>query len=123
MEEILFRLAELIFGTDMTGRNAYQLLRRIMRHYKVDPNRRIKEWQTRINQLNGYMLHVSCDALENCGASKVKFTKIDMREILDFALPNNYQTKLFGINWNIYEKYSWRPSTNLRQSNLKLRLK
>ena len=75
-----------------------------MRDYKFNSNRGVKEWQCRINQLNGYILHVSCDALENCGASKVQFTEIDMREILDFALPNSYQKKLFGIDWNIYEE-------------------
>ena len=51
IEEILFQLEELIFGTDMIGRNAYQLLCWLIRHYKVDPNQGIKEWQTRINQL------------------------------------------------------------------------
>ena len=70
IEEILFRLEELVFGTDMIGRNAYQLLRRLIRHYKVDPNRRIKEWQNRVNQLNGYILHVPCDSLENRNESK-----------------------------------------------------
>ena len=104
LKEILFRLEELIFGTDMIGRNAYYLLKCLMQDYKVNSNQRVKEWQCRINQLNGYILHVPCDALENRSASKVQFTEIDMREILDFALPNSYQTKLFGIDWNIYEK-------------------
>ena len=27
-----------------------------------------------------------------------------MRKILGFALPNSYQKKLFGIDWNIYEE-------------------
>ena len=27
-----------------------------------------------------------------------------MREILDYALPNSYYKKLFGIDWNIYEQ-------------------
>ena len=44
MKEILFRLEELIFGMDMIGRNAYQLLRWLIRHYEVGPNRGIKEW-------------------------------------------------------------------------------
>ena len=44
LEEIKFRLEELIFGTDMIGCNAYYLLRRLIRDYKVDPNWGIKEW-------------------------------------------------------------------------------
>ena len=36
LEEILFQLEELIFGTDMIGRNAYYLLQRLMRNYKID---------------------------------------------------------------------------------------
>ena len=71
MEEILFRLEELIFGTNMIRRNVYKLLQRLIRHYKVDPNQGIKKWQTCINQLNSYIFHVSCYALENCCASKV----------------------------------------------------
>ena len=102
MKEILFRLEELIFGTDMIGRNVYQLLQRLIRHYKVDPNQGIKGWQTRINQLNDYILHVPCDALENCNEPKVKYTEIDMRKILDFALPSNYSATLFNLDWNIY---------------------
>ena len=44
LTEILFRLEELIFGTDMIGQNAHQLLRKVMRKYAVDPNRGIAEW-------------------------------------------------------------------------------
>ena len=36
LEEIEFRLEELIFGTDMIRHNAYYLLRRLMRNCKVD---------------------------------------------------------------------------------------
>ena len=42
LEEVIFRLKELIFGTDMIRRNVYYLLRRLMRDYKVDANRGIK---------------------------------------------------------------------------------
>ena len=104
LEEILFCLEELIFGTDMIGHNAYYLLRRLMRDYKVDLNWGIKEWQWRITQLNAYILQVPCDALENYNAFKVQFTIIDIRKILHFTLPNSYWTKLFEIDWNIYEE-------------------
>ena len=43
LEEIIFRLEELIYGTNMIGPNAYYLLRCLIRDYKVDPYRRIKE--------------------------------------------------------------------------------
>ena len=33
LEEVIFRLEELIFGTNMIGRNVYYLLRRLMRDY------------------------------------------------------------------------------------------
>ena len=42
LEEIIFRLEEVIFETDVIGRNMYYLLRRLMRDYKVNANRRIK---------------------------------------------------------------------------------
>ena len=82
----------------MAGRNVYYLLRRLMRDYKVDLNRGIKEWQWRITQVYGYILHVPCDALEKRNAPKVQFTEIDMREILNYALPNSYLKKLCGID-------------------------
>ena len=58
MEEVLFCLEESIFGTNMIGRNAYQLLRRLMQNYKVDSNQGVKEWQCCINQLSGYIVHM-----------------------------------------------------------------
>ena len=47
--------------------------------------------------------------------TKVKYTKIDMHKILDFALPNNYSAKLFALNWNIYEK-PFKETTNKLQT-------
>ena len=44
LTEILFQLEELIFGTDMIGCNAHQLLRKLICFYKVDPNQGIAEW-------------------------------------------------------------------------------
>ena len=88
----------------MIGRNAYQLLRKLIQFYKVDPNRGIKEWQHRVNQLNGYVLHVPYDALENQNEPRIKFIETNLREILDFALPGTYSNKLFNIDWNIYKK-------------------
>ena len=52
LEEIIFRLEELIYGTDMIGCNVFYLLRRLIHDYKVDPHRGIKEWQWRMTQLN-----------------------------------------------------------------------
>ena len=104
LEEILFCLEQLIFETNIIGRNAYYFLRRLIHDYKVDSNHRIKEWQWRVTQLNSYILYVPSDSLENCGASKVQFTEIDMCKILDYALPNSYCKKLFGIDWIIYEQ-------------------
>ena len=104
LKEIIFCLEELIFGTDMIGRNVYYLLRRLMLDYKVDANRGIKEWQWRMTQLNNYIMYLPSKALDNCDAFKQEFTEIKMREILDMALTNSYWKKLFGIDWNIYEQ-------------------
>ena len=71
----------------MVGRNAYYLIRRLMRDYKVDAVRGIKEWQWHMNQLNDYIMLQLCNALENHGALKQAFTELDMRKILDMALP------------------------------------
>ena len=57
-----------------------------------------------MTQLNNYIMYVPSEALENRGAFKQEFTEVKMREIIDMALPNSYQKKLFGIDWNIYEQ-------------------
>ena len=104
LEEILFRLEELIFGTDMIGRNTYYLCRRLIRDYKVNPERGIKEWQWRMTQLNGYIMLLPSDALEKRDEVKQEFTELELREILHMALPNSYRKKLTGNDWNIYEQ-------------------
>ena len=101
--EILFRLEELIFGKDMIGRNAHQLLRKLMQKYAVDPNRGIAEWHIQANQFNEYIEHVPHAALVNRDVPCEKYKEHDMREILDYALPQTYSEKLFNIDWDIYE--------------------
>ena len=57
LEEIIFGLEELIFGTDMIENNTYYLLSRLMRDYKVDENCGVKEWQWHMTQLNNYIIY------------------------------------------------------------------
>ena len=64
-----------------------------------------------------------CDALEYHGAFKVQFTKIDMREILDFALPSTYSTKLFNLDWNIYEQKFLKTINKLQSVKPKIKAK
>ena len=87
----------------MIGRNAHQLLRKVMRKYAVDPNRGIAEWHVRTNQLNGYIPHVPHAALVNRDLPCEKFGEHDLQEILDHALPRTYGAKLENINWDIYD--------------------
>ena len=115
LEEIIFWLEELIFGTDMIGHNAYYLHRRLMRDYKVDPFCRVKEWLWRMTQLNNYIMYLPSETLENSGAVKQEFTEIEMRKILDMALPNSYCNKLFRIDWNIYEQKFLKTINTLQQ--------
>ena len=123
LEEIEFRLEELIFGTDMIGRNAYYLLRRLMRNYKVDAVRGIQEWCWRMNQLNDYMLLVPCDALAKRDAPKEKYTEVEMREILDIALPEAYH-KSYSVSIGTHmNNHSMKQSTIFSDLNLKSRLK
>ena len=51
VEDCFFCLGEIVFGIDMVGANAYYLLRRLIRDYKVNPNRGIKEWSDRVKIL------------------------------------------------------------------------
>ena len=101
LEEIVFRLSKLVFGTNMIRRNAYYFLRRLMQDYKVNAIRGVKEWQWRMNQLNDYIMLVPSQALDNRNALKQEILALDTRKILDMALPTVYWNKLFGIGWDI----------------------
>ena len=50
------------------------------------------------------MLLIPSDALAKRGATKEQYTEVEMRVILDIALPESYRKKLFGVNWNTYEQ-------------------
>ena len=87
----------------MVVHNAYYLIRRLIRDYKVEVVRGIEEWLWHKNQLNDCIMLLSYDALENRGALKQALMELNMCEILDIASPNSYRKKLIGINWNIHE--------------------
>ena len=44
MEELIFWLGKLIFGTDIVGHNKFYWLKRLMRNYKVNWSRGIRGW-------------------------------------------------------------------------------
>ena len=94
-----------------------------MRDYKVDAVRGIKEWQWRMNQkqLDDYIMLLPCDTLENFGALKQRFTKLDMRKILNMALPNTYQKKLIGIDWNIHKMNYFKTINKLQHFEPKIK--
>ena len=56
----------------MISRNAYYLCRRLIRDYKVNPERGIKEWQWRMTQLNGYIMVLPSDALKKTRQSETR---------------------------------------------------
>ena len=94
-----------------------------MRNYKVDAVRGIQEWCWRMTQLNNYMLLIPSDALAKRGATKEQYTEVEIRKILDIALPEAYRKKLLvsiGIHMN---KRSRKQSTLFYDSNPKSRLK
>ena len=93
----------------MIGRNAYYLLRQLMRNYKVDAVCGVQEWCWRMTQPNNYMLLVPSDALAKRGVTKEQYTEVEMSKILDIALPESYREKLFTINWNTYKQSFLKP--------------
>mmetsp|Transcript_13540 Transcript_13540/g.14597 ORF Transcript_13540/g.14597 Transcript_13540/m.14597 type:complete len:83 (+) Transcript_13540:48-296(+) len=74
----------------MVGQNAYYLLRRLFRDYKVNPSRGIKEWGDRVKILPTHIPFVINNALDKKGAENQLFTEQEMQEILDTSLPRNY---------------------------------
>ena len=64
MEELFFRLGEIVFRTNMVSANTYYLLRRHIQDYEVNPSQGIKEWSDRIKQLQTYIPFVPSKALE-----------------------------------------------------------
>ena len=51
-----------------------------------------------MTQLSNYMLLVPSGAFAKRGTTKEQYTEVEMREILDIALPESYCKKLFGVN-------------------------
>ena len=68
VEELCFLLGEIVFRTDMVGQNAYYLLRRLFRDYKVNPSRGIKEWGDRVKILLTYIPFVINNTLDKKGS-------------------------------------------------------
>lgn len=52
LENILFQLGNMVFGTDMVGENAYYYLRNLIQHYEINPNQGIWEWMDQVQILN-----------------------------------------------------------------------
>ena len=55
-------------------------------------------------QLNGYIKFMPSEALEKRDGVKEEFTELDLRKILDMAMPHSYRKKLTGNDWNIYKQ-------------------
>ena len=89
-QEKFFQLGELIFDTDIVGQNPYYCFRRLMRDYKVNPKHGICICAAWMSQLNNFIPFMQNNALDKKGVEKALFTKIDIWEILDSALPKTY---------------------------------
>ena len=62
-----------------------------MHSYNVDPQRGVKEWQCRMNQLNGYTKYMPSNSLEKQDKVKEEFTEIKMQELLTISRVRNLE--------------------------------
>ena len=79
VDELFFRLGEIVSGTDTVSQSAYYLLRCLIQEYKVNTSRGIKEWGDRVKRVQTYIPHVINKALDKKGAGKQVFIEQEMQ--------------------------------------------
>ena len=104
LEEVVFQTGEHIFGTNMVRCNGVYCLKRFMRDYKVNSSRDIREWATRMTQLNEFIPYMLSEALDKKTVLKELFNKMDHWELLNVALPHTHRNRLLNMEWNTYKE-------------------
>ena len=101
--ECKYRLANLIFGTDMTGSNSYYVqLRLTMKKFRTDPNQGIMNYHRRVIQFQTYLPETSWEAGALEGSPKVGLTDLELRQNLAGAISVDQMAKLVKNEHNVW---------------------
>ena len=93
--ECKHRLGELIYGTDMIGKNAYVQLKMTMQKMRTDPKKRgIQNYHCRMLQFQTYLPETSWEAGALEEAPRAALTKLDLRQNLAGAISGDQMAKL-----------------------------
>lgn len=84
-----------------------------MHDYKVSINQGVRKFSNRQLQFNNYISYLPAKALSKKGESKVVFKEMNLRKLLDGALPCVFCNWLTSVNWDIYEEPYHETVSNL----------
>ena len=92
--ECKHRLGELIYGTDMIGKNAYVQLKMTMQKMRTDPKRGIQNYHRRMLQFQSYLPEAAWEAGALEEAPRAPLTELDLRQNLAGAISFDQMAKL-----------------------------
>ena len=92
--ECKHRLGELIYGTDMIGKNAYVQLKMTMGKMRTDPKRGIQNYHRRMLQFQSYLPEAAWEAGALEEAPRAPLTELDLRQNLAGAISFDQMAKL-----------------------------
>jgi hypothetical protein len=100
--ECKHRLGELIFGTDMLGRNSHVQLKMTMQKMRTDPKRGIQTYHRRNLQFQSYLPEMSWEAGAMEDEPRVALTELQLRQNLATAISSDQMAKLVENEHNIW---------------------
>ena len=87
--ECKHRLGNLIFGTDMIGKNSHVQLRMTMQKMRTDPKRGIQNYHRRMLQFQSYLPEASWEAGALEDEPRVGLTDLKLRQNLAGAIASD----------------------------------
>ena len=100
--ECKHRLGELIFGTDMLGKNSHVQLKMTMQKMRTDPKRGIQTYHRRTLQFQSYLPETSWEAGAMEDEPRVGLTELQLRQNLATAISSDQMAKLVENEHNIW---------------------
>ena len=101
-KECKHRLGELIFGTDMIGKNSHVQLKMTMQKMRTDPKRGVVTYHRRMLQFQSYLPLLSWEAGAMDDEPRVGLTDHQLLQNLETAIASDQMAKLIENKHNIW---------------------
>ena len=100
--ECKHRLGNLIFGTDMIGKNSHVQLRMTMQKMRTDPKRGIQNYHRRMLQFQTYLPEASWEAGALEELPRVGLAELELRQNLAGAISSDQMAKFVKNEHSIW---------------------